>query len=83
MHNINILRVQSYQRGTEVFEFTFKKYVDWQFPIGFMPPSFTTFQKPHFVLGQHQSTIIIEADHIGILILDNSNKLQIALSYKA
>jgi hypothetical protein len=50
MHYLNILGVQSDQRGPEIPELAFEEYVDGQFTIGLVPPGLATFEVSHLVL---------------------------------
>jgi len=50
MHYLDILGVQSDQRGPEISELTFEEYIDGQFTIGLVPPCLTTLEVSDLVL---------------------------------
>ena len=83
MHNLHIFGIERHQCCTEITEVALEEYVDWQLTIGLVPPDLATLQESHLVLWQHQPTIIIEADHVDVLVLYYAHILQVALSYKA
>ena len=83
VYYFNILWVKCDQCRSKVPEFALEKYVDWQFTIWFVPPSFTGFQKLGFVLWHYQLTVIVETNDIGIFVLYYAHILQVSLLDKA